>query len=71
MTCPFLAIIISYNPSELSKHLSNMHQTLNIIELQKYFRDVLGTCSLEYQCYQMAKTFPPSNFFFRPYRFLH
>lgn len=69
MTCAFLAIIISYNPSEFLKHLSNMHQTLNITELQKYFRDILGTCSLEYQCYQMAKTFPPSNFFFQPYPF--
>lgn len=46
-----------------------MHQALNINELQKYFRDVLGTCSLEYQCYQMAKTFPPGNFFFQPYHF--
>lgn len=66
MSCAFLAIIISYNPSEFLKHLANMHQTLNIIELQKYFRDILGTCSLEYQCYQMAKTFPPVISFSSP-----
>lgn len=40
---------------------------LNINELRKRF--ALGTCSLEYQCHQTAKTFPPGNSFSPPYPF--
>lgn len=44
-----------------------MHQMLSINELQKYF--ALGTCSLEYQRYQTAKTFPPGDSFSPSYPF--